>query len=414
MNRSRLLAGFLFLALVHAGRAAPAYRTDINPALRYYQAYLEKSDFSSADRDYLFTKDWRGQPLGARVGQLLAAYDNQFRIISQAARAEVPCDWGIDLTEGPDALLVGLAPAKAIAQTARLRVTWHLQNGRQSQARAELLDAFALARNLSRDGVLISALVQIAMEHILCSTVVEDFYRWPPGELEKLVAGLDNAPARGTIAQCVPGEKVAIHDWLLRQVRGFQERNGKDDPKTLDDIRALLTRVESSEGSSIPAFADQVVEESESSAGVIKRIEELAPWYDRIARILRLPYLSYEQEMDSFMSEVRSSQNQLIPHYFAAFEKCRTKEFAVQAKLAMLRAAAEFKLHGEAGLKKVKDPFGDGPFQFERFSLNGEDRGFKLRSAFRGRGFEEGVIFVEKGGPPFLTDGPQLGEAIRR
>jgi len=63
------------------------------------------------------------------------------------------------MSEGPYTLMLGLAPAKATAQTARLRVMWHLQNGRQADARDDLLAAFALGRNVTRDGTIISALV---------------------------------------------------------------------------------------------------------------------------------------------------------------------------------------------------------------------------------------------------------------
>ena len=76
------------------------FRTDINPALRYYQAFIVAPDLSEADRDYLFMTEWRGQKLPERFGELVARYDNEFKFVRQAAQASVACDWGIGKNAG--------------------------------------------------------------------------------------------------------------------------------------------------------------------------------------------------------------------------------------------------------------------------------------------------------------------------
>src|SRR6266536_842776 len=108
---------------------------DINPAQHYYQAFILAPDLSQADHDYLFTNEWRGQKLPERFGELVARYDNQFKLVRQAAQATVPCDWGIDMSPGPATLLPHLARIKAIAQAARLRAMWDLQQGQPAGAR---------------------------------------------------------------------------------------------------------------------------------------------------------------------------------------------------------------------------------------------------------------------------------------
>ena len=71
------------------------FRTDINPAMQYYQAFLVAPDLSQADRDYLFTNEWRWQTVPDRFGELLNQYDNQFKLLRQAARETMPCDWAL-------------------------------------------------------------------------------------------------------------------------------------------------------------------------------------------------------------------------------------------------------------------------------------------------------------------------------
>ena len=195
--------GLLFLAGTVSGLRAEPYRTDINPALLYYQAFILGSELPQADHDYLFTNQWQGQKLPARFGELVGQSDNAFKLVRQAAHATVPCDWGIDWSAGPDTLLPHLSRVKATVQMAQLRAMWDLQIGRQTDARDDLLAAYALARNGSRDNSLIAALVQFAGETIVYSTVAANFGRFSPETLKQLVDGFDAAPARGTVANAI-------------------------------------------------------------------------------------------------------------------------------------------------------------------------------------------------------------------
>ena len=110
----------LFLLFL-AGLSVPAedFRTDINPALRYYQAFLEASQVSEADRQYLATNDWHGRELDQRFGEAVARHHYQFRLLREAAGAKVPCDWGVDLSLGPEAVLPALAAFWAWARRRR-------------------------------------------------------------------------------------------------------------------------------------------------------------------------------------------------------------------------------------------------------------------------------------------------------
>src|SRR3954453_17572162 len=108
-------------AAVQCVIGADAFRTDINPALLYYQGFALRPELSQADHDYLFTNEWRGKVLDERFLALIPTYKNSFKLFRRAAKAEVPCDWGLDLSDGPEALLPGLAKAKLASQTARLR-----------------------------------------------------------------------------------------------------------------------------------------------------------------------------------------------------------------------------------------------------------------------------------------------------
>jgi hypothetical protein len=411
----------LLLCTVAAGLPGASLRTDINPAMQYYQAYILAPDLPQADRDFLFVTEWRGQKLPERFGELVARYDNQFKLVRQAAQATVACDWGVDMTPGPFTLLPHLARNKAIAQASRCRVMWDLQQGRPGEARDDLLAAFALARNTSRDGTLIAALVQIAMEDILCSIVAENYHRFSPEQLQQLAEGFDAAPARGTMAACISAEKAFFYQWLLAKVQELQRANPDHDAKVMAGIQELIGLMRGSGDSFDPEDLtnhwSQVTKVcGGTSAGVLRLLREMEPLYQKLGAIMALPLPEYESPMREFNAEIKAimqkGSNPFVSEFFPALENCRSKEFAVLAELAMLRAAVEFKLHGAAGMEKVKDPCGSGPFVWRRFEFRGEDRGFELKSAYNGRGFPIRLIFVESDGAPFSVSGKDAGRAL--
>jgi hypothetical protein len=418
----KTMKSFHLSFLIVTGAAAVAgvesSRTDINPAMQYYQAFQVTPDLSPADRDYLFAKDWRGQKLPERFGELVARYDPQFKLVRQAARSTVPCDWGIDMSPGPATLLPHLARNKAIAQAARLRALWDLQQGRPADAREDLLAAFALGRNCSRDGTLISALVQIAVENIVCSTVAENFHRFTPETLKQLADGFDAAPARGTMAACIPTEKACFLDWFIRKIQELQRENPGNDGRVMAGIRELMSGVEGpQEAQPNPGRPsnhwEQVTRASGgTSEGVLQLLRDMESLYARLAGILALPESEYESQAKPFSSEIENSANPFVTMSFPALERARQKEFSALVTLAMVRAAVEYRLRGEDGLRSVTDPCGKGPFALERFAFEGVDRGFELKSAYRGRGFHEVLIFVEKDGPPFQVAGKNAGQAL--
>ena len=430
----------LVVAGVSAGASGQPSATNINPALLYYQAFLVAPDLSEADSDFLWTKEWKGQQLPERFGQIMAGYDNEFRLMRQAARSTVPCDWGIDMSEGPATLLPHLARTKAVLLTAKFRALWALQHGRQADAREDLVAAFVLGRNVARDGTLISTLVQRAMEAIYCSAVAELFGQFSTENLQQLLQGMDAGPARRTGADCVPTERAFFQDWVLRRIQELQQANPGDDAKVMAGIHDLFastlylqketaepqpgqTRMAGSTGpvptalvrmdSSQPGnWWERLTQAAGgTSAGMVKLIRDLESFDQPLALAVALPYGEYESGMEQLKIEMQRSPNPLPSLLLPAWDHVRSKELRALMNLAMVRAAVEYKLHGLAAMQRVTDPWGQGPFEFQRFVFQGVDRGFELKSACRVNGWQEVLIFVEKEGPPFYVDGRIAGQA---
>jgi hypothetical protein len=407
------ILSLLILTFATSGLRAEHYRTDINPALLYYLSFIVGPEMSEADKDYLLTNEWRGQQLPERFGTLVGQCDPKFNYVRQAARAALPCDWGIDWSAGPYTYLPHLARIKQTAQMARLRTLWDLQNGRADDARDDLIATFAMARNGSRDNSLIAVLVQIAAENIVVSTVAENFGRFSPEMMNELVEGFDAAPARGTVANAfATTEGACFADWSEAKVVELRQKYPHDDAKVLDSFRGVFEDTGENGQTDTNAWQPIVKASGGTSEGFLRLVRELKPMDLRLASIAALPVSEFEVQAAQFSSELAKSPNPVIQQVFPSIRPARAKEFAIVGELAMLHAAVEYKLHGEAGLKSVMDPYGNGPFKFQRFIFKGEDRGFELKSAYIGRGFPEVMIFVEKDGPPFYVMGARAGKPV--
>ena len=383
--------------------------TDINPALLYYQAF-QVAPHSDPDRDYLYTNEWKAPHLDAHFGELIGQYDNTFRLVRLAARSKAPCDWGIDWSTGPATLLPQLAQAKAVVIAARQRVKWELQNGREDDAREDLVAALALGRNLTRDGSLISVLVQLAIENIICSSVAENFCHFSPDQLQKIVDGIDACPPRRTVLDATTSEKsMFIRYWLEGKVKELRQSNSGDDRKAMEGIRKLVTSAEFDTN-----FWPRVEKASRgTSEGVVRLLHEYEDSYQQIiAPAVTLPAEEFQAREDGLKAELTNSPNPFIAVAALPFLTSRQREFRVLAYLALVHAGVEYKLRGEAGLNTVPDPCGKGPFKAQHFSFEGVDRGFKLTSAYNMTTNKAALIFVEKAGPPFFVDGNHAGNPI--
>lgn len=414
-NSAAILSVLLTLLFSASASADSGLRTDINPALIYAHAIQEMPDRSA--QDHLFTNEWRGRALDAQFEKQIATYDNAFKLLRQAARQKVPCDWGYDLTQGPELLLPGLAKAKSLAQAARLRARWHLEKGRPDDARDDLLAAFVLGRQVSKDGILISALVQIAIENILTSDIAANWFRFSPETLQQIMDGIAAAPSRGTIVQCVATERIAFKDWLTRRIQEFQAAS-RDEQEALQKTREMLRSVMSggdAPAEQAPPTPEAIIQAAGgTTAGLLRQLKELDALYDEAAVLMTVPYNQFLPGIKSFNERIAKHPNLLVRVFFPAFEKCRLKEFAAETKLALLRAAHAYRLSGEAGLSQVSDPLFNAPFQFRRFEFNGVDRGFELVSKLRYLDdWNASLIFLEKDGPAFYLDGKNAGKPAK-
>lgn len=398
----------LLLAGALSGARGEDYRTDINPALLYYQAFLVKPKAEEDYSQYLAKNKWdSGQHLPERFGSAVSNFNAELEFVRQAAKQTVPCNWGVDLSRGPDALLPYLGMAKGAVVDSVFQVMWDFQNGKEAEVRNDLVADLALGRNTSTTRVLIAALVQMAIENVVCATFAENFHRFSPETLQQIEDGFQAAPPRGTIAECEPTFKI-INRSLLSRFENIQTQYAGDNDGAMDALHRLFFYYRPDQWEQLTNGSGNTID------GVIQQLRDTESIYPKLAALMALPYREYTEQLPEYQSQFKQTGNGFISIGFPPWEAARTREFAVEVHLAMVRAAIEYQLHGEAGLKSVMDPCGNGPFTIRRFYFNGVDRGFELQSALnRGHGPER-IIFVEKSGPAFEVLGDNAGQPFSK
>ena len=411
----RTLPALLFLGLP-AARSADTSRADINPALLYYQGFALSPAPPEADVNRIHSIDWRGHPFDTQTLALLGQYDNAVRLYSQAVQCTPPCDWGYDLSQGPDLLMPGLARAKGAAQAIRLRVRWHLEQGRQEKACEDFIAGVVLGRNTGRGGLLIGALVGYAIEGIQANALAENFASFTPASLARIRDGIQSAPVRTTLHDCMAVEESAILGWFIKQVRDIQADAGGNEAEALARIKALFTRVLTSEeqnGKGPEATATRFLEYADKSTeGVIRRLEEMRPLYRELTDIQGLPYPDFEAAGKAFKKVVDSHPNPLVAELIPAVQNSRVKQSNAEVRTAMSLAAIARQLNGAEGLSSIQDPCGKGPFALEPLIAGGVEAGFILRSKLVFRGFPESMAFPTKPAVAVQTDGADAGKAL--
>ena len=418
--KTRLILLFsLVLGCLPANAQTDRDPTTINPALYYYQAFILAPNLSSEDENYLASVGTDGWIVPERAGKLLEGFDRVFDYVQKAARSKVPCDWGMDWTPGPETLLPQLGRCKAVAIKDRLRFRLDLQQGNQAKACDEWIATLCLARNTSRDQALIGTLVQFAMESILVDTVARNYELITPDSAVRLLSGIDAAPSRGTVAEPVAAEAGMHRKFLTRKIQMLREQSSGNESVVFENLHQCFLEMLRASGDS--SDADKTAEEQwqriasaagGTSDGILVLVDELTAVTRRGAEILALPRPEYEVQIKQFLPTIVNSKNPLVAMDLPSFAKSRTKEFAVEAQMALLRAALENKIHGTGGLQSVMDPFGTGPLAYERFTFKGQDRGFRLTSALADPSRLSELILVEKDGPPFMVQGINIGKAL--
>jgi hypothetical protein len=370
---STVLVGCLMPLVASADTHAPAAiqfpPVSDNAALQYWQAFATMPVLDAEQEKLL--QDWATVPLDASVNKLLDESQTSLMFLHRGAQLR-DCDWGLDYRDGAKMHLPHLIRARTLARLAALDARRAFEAKQFDRAHDDAVGMVTLARHVGKDYTLVSMLVCFAIEGMTVD-LAAPYLPEVHASYEDVVKSSKLLPPSPPLYQAVRCEQRIAYTILNQLVEAEHRRPGS----WREEWRAILG------GETADPLQDAV-----RFNDVAKMMEEFQATYDELAELMALPPAEFDARYPEFAKRARetSSASQLM---LPAMEKTVTAQRRTEARMAMLLAAIAVVEGGPEKLAGIKDPFGDGPFEYRKL-----DTGFELSSKL-----------LEDGKPVTLTVG---------
>ena len=320
----------LFMMMAMGTGSAIPPRQDINPALLYFQAFSALPSLDETE-SALLGHDTIG-PVTDEERSLARRFDDAFKLLQRARGMKARCDWGTDIADGPHAFVPGPIKVRTAAHAAVLRARVALSDGKQKQARDELLAVSVLGHHAAAGGSLVVVMVQVAVDMKILDFIGAHFDEFTPETRRELAAGLNGIPQRQTVADAMASEQSGFADWLSAKLEEARAKE-RDDAKVLDQFRAIITDTFSDESD----LADRMIEAAGgTSAGVLRYIRGTDAHYARAQTLARASAENIQRETAAFERAINSTTNLFARVAMPNVGRARMKELDLEARLNAL------------------------------------------------------------------------------
>jgi hypothetical protein len=363
MRHRFLTVAVLALAQVTPAAAQPpAAATDpaANAAIKYWQAF---GLLPALDKDQeKVLREWDKAPLDAAALKLIDQSRNSLQYLHRGAKL-TRCDWALDYEDGISLLLPHLNKVRTLAGLAALRARHEFEQGHAKAGWDVVIALLAMARHIEIEPIMIQQMVGFAIEGMAIQAAAPHLPD-SKARLADVAAALGRLPAGPTFAQMLRVEKRTCSEWLIRTLRAAET----DKPGSWrEQWQALFGPAErGAPAPKVPAVA--------SLDEAIKMLEGLPALYDEVGRMTELTWPEFDPKYAEFIRKARAA-NPAAAAIFPAMENVVAAKRRADARFALFTAAVALARGGPDGLKGIKDPFGDGPFEYKV-----TDGGFELKS----------------------------------
>jgi len=310
---------------------APTTAVASNAADFYRQAIeLINTLKASAPENSQFTRYQSGQFDNA-AGAFFTRHVRIADLIQRGA-ATSSCDWGQQAVETRNAWLTDV---RSLSRFMSTRSKYAMSKQDVTSAANDILAEMSFARHLGYDLMIISKLVEVAIESQSIDDLAVALPLMPKEQLKSLPQRLDRLPKSTTLIQVLTGDfEYTEH---TRQMSGQQV--GLLGQAMLDGVKQF---------------------------------------YQAIGPAVGQPPAEFDKTVDA--ESAKYAANLLVGQLAPSIKAQRRTLAATEAKQAMLRVAIDVLLQGDGVVAKSRDPFGDGPFVYTKTGT-----GFELASQFQSR-----------------------------
>lgn len=332
--------------------------TSGNAALQYWQAFALLPTLDKEDEEVV--GNWKTVSLDdPRVKKIVEGSRTSLMFLHRGAGV-TNCDWGLKYDDGMGMLMPHMTRARDLARLAALRGRYEFERGNWKVGRDDARAIVTLGRHVGREPVLIARLVDYLIEDLaidlIAPYVIEHKAPYP-----QVLAMFETLPPGATLPQTILVEKKYMCQWAIGKIKEEEQR------KKGAGLELWKKFIEGAEDA-------EALSKMENVEDVLTRIEEVLPVYDELAGIAALPKEEFDARYPKFKEQAKG-KNPVVGVLLPAMDKVLAKEHRHKARFAMLFAAIAVAQDGGEKLKEIKDPYGDGPFEYKPL-----DKGFELKS----------------------------------
>jgi hypothetical protein len=344
-----------------------------NAALQYWHAFAVLPPLDAEQEKLLDNR--ATVPLDDAVLKLLDQSQTSLMFLGRGAKFR-RCDWGLDYRDGGNMYLPHLAKARTLARLAALDARRAFEAGDYDRGSGDIFGMAALARQVGSDQTLVSMLVCFGIEGMAIDTVAP-YLPELGGSYEDAMAAFESLPPSPSLTQAVLCEKQ-LAAAVLQQIRDAEERH----PGSWRDT--WKTIVFGAENPPIP------FENIESFDELVEMMDKFYSIYNELIVLAALPPREFDAKFPAFV-ERAGAASAMAGHLLPAMQKFVAVQRRSQARSAMILAGVAVIEGGPEKLAEIRDPFGDGPFEYRKL-----DSGFELSSKLLDDGKPVTLVIGEK------------------
>jgi hypothetical protein len=341
-----------------------------NAALQYWQAFSQMAALDEEQKKLL--DEWPTVSLDdPAVQKILDESHKSMLYLRRAARCE-RCDWGLEYNDGIGLLLPHLAKSRELARLAALHARAEYERGNRKALPETAIGMMTLARHVGRDPMMICLLVRFLIEGIVID-LVAPYVPEVKASYDGALTTFKELPPAPDLRQCVRAEKRYFMEWLINKFKEEEDREMGASVKLWHQM--------------LGPDAPQELKEIDSFGQIMKLTADLPPVHDELEKLVALPKPEFDEQYQEFRKRV-TADSALVRYFLPDVEQLLAKEHRNDARMAMLLAAVAVAESGPEKLKAIKDPFGDGPFEYHAL-----DSGFELQSTLEFEGKPVALTF---------------------
>jgi hypothetical protein len=349
----------LFLTpLVRAQVPDASPHTSGNAALQYWQAFALMPTLDKEQEELV--GNWKTVSLDDPQVQKLVEGSRTSLMFLQRGAAMTNCDWGLKYDDGMGMLMPHMNRARDLARLAALRGRYEFERGNWKVGRNDTRAIVTLGRHVGREPVLIGRLVDYLIED-LAIDLIAPYILEHKAPYPQALGMFESLPPAATLSQTILVEKKYMCQWAIDKLKEEEKR------KAGAGLELWKKFLDGAKDAEALAKIDNLEE-------VLKRIEEALPVYDEVAGIVALPKDEFDARYPKFKADAKG-KNPVVGVLIPAVDKILEKDHRHKARFALLFAAIAVAQDGPEKLKEIKDPYGDGPFEYKAL-----DKGFELKS----------------------------------